>query len=96
MSLCPVSSSSTGLAWTTSEADKDTLAGGKKNSEAWLMKLRYYVFNKVFLVNHWHDILIIVANGYVLVTLIDAYAPNHDFCFPLYVYYTFHVHFITT
>ena len=26
------------------------------NSMAWPMKLRSCVFNKVFLVNHWHDI----------------------------------------
>ena len=32
------------------------------------MKLRCGVFNKVFLVNHCHDILIVVTNGYVLVT----------------------------
>ena len=35
------------------------------NSMAWPMKLR--VFNTVFLVNHWHDILV-VTNGYVLVS----------------------------
>ena len=27
--------------------------------------------------------LIVVANGYVLVTLIGVYAKNHNFCFPL-------------
>ena len=30
---------------------------GLSNSMAWPMKLRCCVFNKVFLVNHWHDIL---------------------------------------
>ena len=30
------------------------------------------VFNKVFLVNNWHDSFIVVANSYLLVTLISA------------------------
>ena len=53
------------------------------NSMAWPTKLKC-VFNKVFLVlvNHWCDILV-VTNGYFLVTLIGAQAEKHGFCFPL-------------
>ena len=43
-------------------------------------KLRCCVFNKVLLVNHS---LIVVTNGYVLVTRIGAQTQYHDFCFPL-------------
>lgn len=52
------------------------------NSMERAMKLKC-AFNKVFLVNHLRDILIVAAKGYVVVTLIVAYARNRDFCFPL-------------
>ena len=52
--------------------DFDTHDVGLSNSMTRPMKLRGCVFNKVFLVNHWHDILNAVANGYIFVTLIDA------------------------
>ena len=49
---------------------------GLSNSMARPMRLRCGVFNKVFLVNHWRDILnynsYIVTNSYLLVTLIGA------------------------
>ena len=49
------------------------------NSMGKPMKLRCSVFNKVFLVNHCMIFLIVVANGYVLVTLIGALAENMTF-----------------
>ena len=62
--------------------DFDSRDVGLSNSMARPMKLRWCVFNKVFLVNHWRDIVNcdIVNCGCVLVTLSGAYAQNHDFC----------------
>ena len=47
--------------------DFDTRDAGLFNSMTRSMKLRCCVFNKSSLVNHWRDILIEVAKGYVLV-----------------------------
>ena len=52
--------------------DFDTHDVELSNSMTRPMKLRGCVFNKVFLVNHWRDILTAVANGYIFVTLIGA------------------------
>ena len=43
------------------------------------MTLGYYVFNKVFAVNHWRDIL----NCSYKWLCYSARAKNHYFCFPL-------------
>ena len=50
------------------------------NSMAHPVKLRCCVFNKKTLAVIF---LIVVTNGYALITLIGAYAENHDLCFPL-------------
>ena len=51
------------------------------NSMARPMKLRCCVFNKVFLVNHWHNIQLQMVM--FSKTLIDAYVENNDFYFTL-------------
>ena len=47
------------------------------------MKLRWCVFNKVFLVNHWHDILNCSCKSVCFSKSYRCIGPNHDFCFPL-------------